>query len=89
MPFWVVDYLQSKSGKPSPVIMGGRCFHTRDQAQEYADDANLSPRAQIYDFPTPNESKATHYLKGVLIKELKSLDKGMVNVRHRGNADEV
>lgn len=80
--FWVVDYAQSKDGSLRPVVIGGRSFTTELLAQRYMDDANLSGRAEIFELPTSNTSRATQAIKAKLVKRYKSLDKGITRAKH-------
>ena len=85
--YWVVDYRADKSGKYHPVVIGGRSFHTRTQAQNYIDNANLSSRAEIFGPPdvsnTTDIGRVTSEIKAILIKRYRSLDQGMARAVHK------
>ncbi len=83
MYYWVVDFRQSKDGLLRPVIIGGRSFTTEIRAQEYIDNSNLSPKAEIYPVDTSDMSKATRVIKAKLITKYKSLDRGLTRASHQ------
>lgn len=84
MFYWVIDYRQRKDGEFSPVIIGGRSFHSEQRAQEYIDSSNLSSQAEILELPTSQQNRATQMVKAILVRRLKSLDKGLTRATHRG-----
>lgn len=85
--FWVVDYRQDKAGGYHPVVIGGRAFAVRAQAQNYVDSANLSNRAEIFGPPdisnSTNQDRVTQEIKAILIKRYKNLDQGMARAVHK------
>jgi len=83
MYYWVVDYTRAKDGSLRPVIIGGRSFSSELLAQHYMDDANLSQKAEIFELPTSNSSRATQMVKAQLIRRYKSLDKGVRRAVHK------
>jgi len=81
--FWIVDYKTDSQGSLRPVIIGGRAFPNELLAQKYIDEANLSRKAEVFDLPTTDISKATQMVKAKLIKRYKSLDEGMKRAYHK------
>lgn len=83
MPFFVVDFLRSKSNKLHPVVIGGRAFTTESAAQNYMDTANLSQMAEIMHTDTMNQAKATQEIKAKLVQKYKNLEQGMARAVHK------
>lgn len=83
MYYWVVDYTADKSNNLHPVIIGGRAFTSELLAQRYMDDSNLSRKAEIFELPTSDVSRATRMVKAQLVKRYKSLDGGMKRAVHK------
>jgi len=81
--FWVVDFRKTKDGSIRPVVIGGRAFTTELRAQQYIDNSNLSQKAEIFELPTSDTSKATRSIKARLISRYRSLDKGLTRAVHR------
>ena len=82
--YWVVDYLPSKDGKTlHPVVIGGRCFTSEMRAQQFIDQTNLSPKAEIMMLDTSNTSRASQEIKAKLAVRLHSLEQGMVKAVHK------
>lgn len=81
--FWVVDFRKDAKGSYHPVVIGGRAFTVRSQAQNYMDKANLSSRAEIFETSTSNQMRATQEIKAELIKKYRSLDQGMARAYHK------
>ncbi len=88
MYFWVVDFRQTKDGRLSPVIIGGRAFTTEVRAQSYIDESSLSSKAEIFPIDTADASKATRVVKAKLIHRYKDLDKGLTRATHDVEIDE-
>jgi len=83
MYFWVVDFKKDSKEQYHPVVIGGRSFYTRGQAQRYIDNSSLSSRAEIFELSTSNMERATREIKAKLIRRYKSLDQGMLRASHK------
>jgi hypothetical protein len=82
--YWVIDYLASKDGKTlHPVVIGGRCFTSEMRAQQFMDQTNLSPKAEIMELDTSNTSRASQEIKAKLAVRLHSLEQGMAKAVHK------
>ncbi len=80
--YWVIDYHRARNGSIRPVVIGGRAFTTEVRAQQYIDEANLSPKAEIIELNTSDTSKATRAIKARLIRRYRDLDKGLTRAVH-------
>jgi len=80
VPWWILEWSETKKGVMKPDLFGS--FTSRDRAESYMEEANMSERAKTYQLGTVNSAKATQMLKARNVIEKGSVKEGMQRFRH-------